>query len=80
MKDTLKQELIDKINSTNDENLLLLLKSDFDFFSHEGKKDITDELSPEDYSELVSMVNEPFGYETESYEDFLKAIDKWLTK
>ena len=41
------------------------------------KKDITDELSPEDFTELVSLVNEPFGYETESYEDFKKATQKW---
>ncbi len=80
MKDTLKLELIEKITLSNDENLLQLLKADYDFFNHEEGKDNTDELSPQDYSELVSMVNEPFGHETESYEDFLKAIDKWLTK
>lgn len=80
MKDTLKKELIDKITLSNDENLLELLKADYDFFSSEGGRDTTDELSLHDYNELVSMVNEPFGHETESYEDFLKAIDKWLTK
>lgn len=43
-------------------------------------KDITDELSHEDFKELIDLINEPFGNETESYKDFLKTIDKWLTK
>ena len=44
------------------------------------KKDITDELSQEDFSELVSLINEPFGHETESFEDFKKATQKWRIK
>lgn len=42
-----------------------------------NKKNITDKLSLEDFTELVSLVKEPFGHETESYEDFIKATDKW---
>jgi len=80
MVSTLKQELIDKISVTEDEDLLQLLKEDHDYFTGAGKPDITDELSHEDLEELKNLLNEPFGYETESYEDFKKAIDRWRTR
>ncbi len=80
MATTLKQELINKISSTEDEDLLQLLKNDYDYFTGIGKPDVTDELSVEDLEELKNLLNEPFGHETESYEDFKKAIDKWRTK
>jgi hypothetical protein len=79
MSSSLKQELIDKITSTEDENLLQLLKEDYDYFAGIGKPDILDELSKEDLEELKNLLNEPFGYETESYEDFKKAVDRWRT-
>jgi hypothetical protein len=75
---SLKQELIEKISSINNEDLLQILKADYDYF--EGSKDVLDELSDEDRNELLKMLNEPFGYETQSYEDFKKATDKWRTK
>ncbi len=77
MSTTLKQELIDKISATEDENLLQLLKEDYDYFTGVGKPDIVDELSQEDLEELKNLLNEPFGHETESYEDFKKAIERW---
>ena len=80
MPSSLKQELLDKISSTEDEDLLQILKADYDYFTQEGNKDVLDELSEEDRNELTNMLNEPFGSETESYEDFKKATDKWRTK
>jgi hypothetical protein len=80
MATTLKQDLIDKISATEDENLLRLLKEEYDYFTGVGKTDIVDELSQEDLEELKNLLNEPFGHETESYEDFKKAIDRWRTK
>ncbi|MDQ6763009.1 MAG: hypothetical protein M3015_10340 [Bacteroidota bacterium] len=80
METTLKKELIDKISSTEDENLLQLMNEDYDYFTGVGKPDIADELSPEDLDELKNLLKEPFGYETESYEDFKKALDRWHTK
>lgn len=74
---TLKQELIEKISATNDENLLQLLMADLDYFS--SGADVLDELSSTDLAELQTMVQEPFGHETESYEDFKKAITQWRT-
>lgn len=80
MATTLKQELINKISATEDENLLQLLKEDYDYFTGVGKPDITDELSQEDLEELKNLLKEPFGHETESYEDFKKALERWRTK
>jgi len=80
MPSSLKQELLDKISATEDNELLQILKPDCDYFTGEGKKDIIDELSSEDRKELLNMLNGPFGDETESYEDFKKATDKWRTK
>ena len=44
------------------------------------KQDTLDDLSPEDKEELLSMLNEPFGHETESLEDFKKALSRWCAK
>lgn len=56
MATTLKQELIDKISATEDENLLQLLKEDYDYFTKVGKPDITDELSYVDLEELKNLL------------------------
>lgn len=79
MPNNLKQELIDKISSTNDENLLQLLKADYDYFVDQNK-DVTDELSVEDKSELINLVNEPFGQNTISQDELDEAIRQWRTK
>jgi hypothetical protein len=79
MPENLKQELIDKISSTDDENLLQLLKADYDYFTDQSK-DVTDELSPEDKSELINLVNEPFGQDTISQDELDEAIRQWRIK
>ncbi len=79
MHNAIKQELIEKISATDDVNLLQLLKADYDFFIGEGK-DVTDELSEDDKSELINLVNEPFGQETISQNDLDEAIRQWRIK
>ncbi len=73
----IKKDLIEKISSADDENLLLLLKPDYDYFMQEAAGDVTDELSEEDKAELISMVSEPFGNETISRKEFDEAIRQW---
>ena len=80
MASALKQELLDKIAATDDENLLQLIKEEIAYFTRERKTNVLDELSPEDLKELTTLLNEPFGHETESYEDFKKAIQRWRIK
>ncbi|HVX26162.1 MAG TPA: hypothetical protein VHB70_07455 [Parafilimonas sp.] len=80
MTNNLKQDLINKISSTEDENLLMLLKTDYEYFTQNEGKDVTDELSAEDKQELINLVNEPFGYETISQQQLDEAIRQWRTK
>lgn len=78
--DDLKQNLINKITLTTDEDLLLLLNEDYDFFTQAGNKDVTDQLSVEDKIELTNMVSEPFGYDTISQDELDEAISQWRMK
>ncbi len=80
MLSIIKQELLEKIAATNDENLLQRIKEEIDFFTGEGKNNVLDELSSTDLKELNTCLNEPFGHETESYEDFKRATQRWRTK
>lgn len=80
MVNDIKQDLINKISITNDENLLLLLKSDYEYFTETGKQDVTNDLSEDDKQELINMVNEPFGFDTISQGELDEAIRQWRTK
>lgn len=64
MVNDIKQDLINKISTTADENLLLLLKSDYEYFTGEMEQDITDNLSEDDKKELTNLESEPFGFDT----------------
>ncbi len=79
MSSSIKQELLEKIAATDDENLLQHLKEEMDYFA-KGEKNVLDELSQEDLEELQMLLKEPFGHETESFEDFKKATERWRTK
>ena len=80
MSADIKKELIDRISSADDENLLLLLNADYDYFVHDNTADVTDELSEEDKAELITLLSEPFGNETISQEEFDEAIRERRTK
>ncbi len=80
MSSTLKQELLNKIAATNDENLLQHIKEELDYLSGEEKTNVLDELSQEDRQELETLLKEPFRHETESYDDFKKDTQRWRTK
>ena len=80
MLNDIKQDLINKISGTNDENLLLLLKTDYEYFTQDSKRDVTDDLSNEDKEELINLLNEPFGHDTISQHELDEAIRQWRTK
>ena len=80
MSANIKQDLINKISSTEDENLLMLLKTDYDYFTHANEQDVTDELSENDKNELINLVKEPFGFDTVSQQQLDEAISQWRTK
>lgn len=78
--DDLKKELISYIQNTNDEELLSLLKEDVAFYGKAGTKDITDDLSEEQFAELKLLIEEDSFKNTESLEDFQKATERWRIK
>ncbi|CAN5278087.1 hypothetical protein BH11BAC6_BH11BAC6_14460 [soil metagenome] len=80
MDNDIKQYLLNKISNTNDENLLLLLKTDYEYFTQDAKQDVTDELFEDDKEELINLVNEPFGHDTISQQELDEAIRQWRTK
>ena len=80
MLNDIKQDLINKISSTNDENLLLLLKTEYEYFVREGERDVTDELSEDDKTELINLAKEPFGFDTITQKELDEAISEWRTK
>ena len=80
MVNHIKQDLINKISNTNDENLLLLLIEDYEYFTQDANKDVTDDLSEEDKEDIINLVKEPFGSDTISQEELDEAIRQWRTK
>ena len=80
MDNHIKQDLIDKISNTTDENLLLLLKEDYEYFTQDTGKDVIDDLSEEDKEDIINLVKEPFGFDTISQQELDEAIRQWRTK
>jgi hypothetical protein len=80
MTTSLKQEIIDKINATEDINLLKIVKSDIDNITEFGSADLIDELADDDRNELINLAKEPDDFEVISQSEFDKMMAKWLTK
>lgn len=72
----LKQELIEKIRNTQNENLLLLVKDDIDFYQDDPQKNKLG-LTDEDYEELKLLANEPDKKDTTSFEEFKNIMNHW---
>ncbi len=66
MVNDIKQDLINKISTTTNENLLLLLKTDYEY--------VTDSLSEDDKKELANLESEPFGFDTIIQQELDEAI------
>jgi hypothetical protein len=76
----LKKELVAYIESTNDEELLSLLKEDFVFYGKVKDADITDDLSNEQIKELKELSEEDITIDTHTLDAFKKATQQWRTK
>ncbi len=66
------------LENINDETILNQVMEDVAFYS--GKKDITDELTPQQLEELDAAINEADSNETISWEDFKKEMTGWKQK
>lgn len=80
MASGIRQQLLDKVASTSDERLLHTLNDDFEYLKRAGKSDSFPELSDADNAELMTMLDEPFGTDPESYQEFKDAVEKWRTR
>lgn len=76
----LKKELVSYIESTNDEELISLLKEDFVFYGKVKETDITDNLTPKQLQELNELSAEDNLKDTQTLDEFKKATDKWRTR
>jgi hypothetical protein len=78
MQSAIKQELLKKIEATDDENLLQLLSTDYDYFT--GTGDITDGLSTNELIELQNLVSEPDEKNTLTWDEYKQATATWRKK
>ena len=78
MVNTDKIRLLKRIEALENDELLAVLDADISFF--EGEADVLDSISPAGQEELQNLVNEPFGFETETEAAFRKATEKWRTR
>ncbi len=73
----LKKELLALIESTNDEELLSLLKEDFVFYGNLKDKDITEQLTASQLQELEKLASENEEKDTVTLDEFKKATEQW---
>ncbi len=73
---SLKQQVLQMILSTEDENLLELVKADIQYFNNKGT-DIIDDLYYSDKVELLNLANEHDEHETLSRTEFKEATARW---
>ncbi len=79
MASDIKNEVLQLIEATDNEELLQLIKADIEFFSDSGK-DITDGLSLKEIEELKRLSEEPDSDDTMNEDEFVKATARWRTK
>lgn len=76
---SLKQQVLQMISSTEDENLLELVKADIQYFNN-TENDIIDDLYYSDKDELLNLANEPDEKGTLTETEFKEATARWRTK
>ncbi|MEO6639062.1 MAG: hypothetical protein ABIN25_12350 [Ginsengibacter sp.] len=76
---SLKQQVLQMISSTEDENLLELVKAEIQYFNN-TETDIIDDLYYSDKDELLNLANEPDEKETLTEIEFKEVTARWRTK
>ena len=74
-----QQQLIQQISVINDEGILTMLEEELSYHL-KNKTDITDELTPYELNELITLANEPSDKNSVSLEEYKKATERWRTK
>jgi len=75
----IKKEVLQLVQTIDDEQLLQLLKADIVYFTESGN-DIAGDLQPADKEELQALADEPDTLDTLSEEEFINTTAKWRTK
>ena len=81
-KEELKKELHHLIDTTDDEELLNMVKEDIVAYKTKANKNFDDlsDLSQEDRGELEELAAEDIDKDTISFEELKKEMNKWVSK
>lgn len=75
-----RTHIINQINAIEDEDTLSILEEAISYYATGSQKDVTDDLSDEQFQELKAIIEEPSDKDTISQEDFNKIFARWSTK
>ena len=75
MSKDVKDKINKLLNEIEDEAVLNQLMEDVAFYA--SKKDIVDQLSPGQLKELDKSIEEAYGKETITWDDFKKEMKEW---
>lgn len=78
MANSKRSKIYKMLDNIEDENVLSQVMEDVAFYAR--KKDITDELTPEQLKELNAAIKEADNKETVSWDDFKKEMNEWRKK
>ena len=78
MNDNLKSKIYEMLDGIKDENVLNQVMEDVSFYAK--KKDIVDDLSPEQLKALNKAIEEADNKETISWDVFKKEMNEWRKK
>lgn len=80
MDTVLKKQIIDKLIAIDDNELLMMVKEDIDWYETAKAKDTTDILTDGELKELKSDFNIPVSQDSMTLNEFQQSIRRWLTK
>ena len=78
MSESIRTKINQLLNGINDETVLTQVMEDVTFYA--SKKDITDDLNPEQRNDLRVALNEADNNQTISWDDFKKELNEWRKK
>ena len=78
MNNSAKAKIYQMLEGIEDESILNQLMEDVAFYA--SKKDIADDLTPEQLRELDKAIQEADNKETVSWDDFKKEMNEWRKK
>jgi hypothetical protein len=75
----MQQQLITRISTVNDEDILRMLSEELSF-SLQSHTDLAAILTDDDLRELTMLVNEPLDKDTMSLSEFNNIMEQWRMK